>query len=306
MGTSARAGLIPGLITTQNLNPNSGVATPGSAIETNLFDANILAIQVVGTYTGALTVQVCLAGTNWVTIGAGIININTGSMLPIITSALQGIFQVPVCGAVKARVTALAAVTGSAAVTLKAIAGSTPALVAGGTLSTLAGGQSAHSSASTGTPVRVGGRVKTANDTTLAAGDACDIACTTDQAMVNKPFSPPELDWQYAAAASGIVNTTTAVTFKTAAGAGLRNYITRLDIATDGALGAATEVAIRDGAAGTVIWRMKIGTAGLQGGRSIEFPTPLKGTANTLLEVVTLTASTTGAVYVNAGGYVAP
>jgi hypothetical protein len=110
--------------------------------------------------------------------------------------------------------------------------------------------------------------------------------------------------WSYPAAAGGITNTTTAVPIKAAAGAGLRNYITALDLSTDGALGAATEVAIRDGAGGTVLWRRKIPAAGLTAS-SVYFPSPLKGTANTLLEVVTLTASVTGSVYFNAQGFVA-
>lgn len=108
--------------------------------------------------------------------------------------------------------------------------------------------------------------------------------------------------WTYSAAASGIVNTTTAVTFK-AAHASLRNYVTSIQIMSE-ALGAATELAIRDGAGGTVLWRTKIGTGGIVSGLSINFPVPLKGTAATLLEVVTLTASVTGAVYFNAQGYV--
>jgi hypothetical protein len=109
--------------------------------------------------------------------------------------------------------------------------------------------------------------------------------------------------WSYAAANLGIVNTTTAVTVKAAAGAGLRNYITGMQIMSE-ALGTATEFAIRDGAAGTVLFRQKIGTGGLTTGLDITFTTPLRGTANTLLEVVTLTASTTGAVYVNLQGFV--
>ena len=115
----------------------------------------------------------------------------------------------------------------------------------------------------------------------------------------------PTTGWSYAAAASGIVNTTTAVTFKAAAGAGLKNYITSVQITAE-ALGAATELAIRDGAGGTVLWRTKIGTGGMTTGLPIVFPVPIAGTANTLLEVVTLTASTTGAVYFNAQGYTGP
>lgn len=109
--------------------------------------------------------------------------------------------------------------------------------------------------------------------------------------------------WSYAAAASGIVNTTTAVTIKAAAGAGLRNYISSIQVMAE-ALGTATELAVRDGAAGTVLWRQKIGTGGITGGLNVNFATPLRGTANTLLEVVTLTASTTGAVYFNAQGFI--
>lgn len=115
----------------------------------------------------------------------------------------------------------------------------------------------------------------------------------------------PAVSWSYAAANLGIVNTTTAVTVKTAAGASLRNCISTFQVSSE-ALGAATEVGWRDGAAGTVMWRSKIGTAGWINGREIEFNIPLCGTANTLLEFVTLTASVTGAVYVNAQGLVLP
>lgn len=111
-------------------------------------------------------------------------------------------------------------------------------------------------------------------------------------------------DWSYAAATLGIVNTTTAVTIK-AATSGYRTHLTALQLTSE-ALGTATEVAIRDGAGGTVLWRVKIGTGGLTGGLSVSFDTPLIGTGGTLMEVVTLTASTTGAVYFNAQGYVAP
>ena len=121
--------------------------------------------------------------------------------------------------------------------------------------------------------------------------------------LINIPYAAAANQWQYAAATAGISNTTTAVTFK-AAHATLRNYVTSIQIESD-ALGAATELAIRDGAGGTVLWRTKIGTGGITGGISIVFPVPLKGTAATLLEVVTLTASVTGAVFFNAQGYVA-
>ena len=165
---------------------------------------------------------------------------------------------------------------------------------------TLANGQTAHSSASTGSPVRVAGRVNTTLDTTLIQGDASDVMITSAGQVIQKPFGSAENDWQYAAAASGIVSTTTAVTIKAAGAASIRNYITAITIMAE-VLTTATELVIRDGAAGTVIFRTKIPTTGLPT-TNIEFPTPLKGTAATLLEVATLTA-TAGAVYVNARGY---
>ena len=108
--------------------------------------------------------------------------------------------------------------------------------------------------------------------------------------------------WNYAAAAGGITNTTTAVTVKAAAGASVRNYVAAMQCSSD-ALGAATELAIRDGAAGTVIWRGKINTGGWLTPVNLSFNPPLRGTANTLVEIVTLTASVTGSVYCDLQGY---
>ena len=107
--------------------------------------------------------------------------------------------------------------------------------------------------------------------------------------------------WSFACATGGIVNTAAAVTIKAApADATQRNYLTDLQIAAD-ALGAATELAIRDGAGGTVLWRGKLQTAALIV-TWIGFSQPLQGSPGNLLEVVTLTA-VTGGVYVNAQGY---
>ena len=163
-------------------------------------------------------------------------------------------------------------------------------------------GQTAHSAASTGSPLRIAGRVSpttaATQEATLVAGDAADVGVTTNRQLIIKPYETAENDWQSNNLWS---NTTTAQTFKAASGtANIRNYITGIQVGWE-TLGAATELSIRDGAGGTVIWRTKIGTPA--GYLSIEFPTPLKGTANTLLEVVTTTASVTGGVYFNAQGY---
>jgi len=128
---------------------------------------------------------------------------------------------------------------------------------------------------------------------------------TSDAAgLLVQQFALSGSRWNYAAASGGITNTTTAVTIAAAAGSGVRNYLTGMQIFAD-TLGTATEIAIRDGAGGTVLWRGKINTGGSFVGAEIKFTCPLKGTANTLMEFVTLTASGTGSVFVNAQGYTA-
>lgn len=187
-------------------------------------------------------------------------------------------------------------VAGAALIGVKTAANSLP---------TASQGNEAHDAAVVSNPFRVAARALTSLYTAVSSGDVADLVATLVGALITKPFSIPENDWSYAAAASGIVNTTTAVTFKAAAGSGLKNYITAVQFMAE-ALTTATELVIRDGAAGTVKWRIKIATAGLTAGREIVFPTPIQSSANTLLEVATLTASGAGAVYFNAQGYVAP
>lgn len=134
-------------------------------------------------------------------------------------------------------------------------------------------------------------------DWPLPVGAATEAGLT---ALAAAMPGQPATQWNYAAAAGGISNTTTAVTIKAAAGAGVRNVISGLQISA-GALGAGTEVAIRDGAGGTVLWRTMVTTSGVNA--AFELPVPIIGSENTLLEVVTLTATITGGVYVNAQGF---
>jgi hypothetical protein len=167
----------------------------------------------------------------------------------------------------------------------------------------IAAGPAAHDAVVSGNPMRIAGRALSAAYATVATGDVADLVTTLQGVLVTRPWQIPELEWSYAAAGSGIVNTTTAVTFRAAAGAGLRSYVTSIQVMSE-ALTNATELAIRDGAGGTVLWRTRIPTGGLPT-MNIVFASPLKSTANTLLEVLTLSASGAGAVYFNAQGFTA-
>lgn len=167
--------------------------------------------------------------------------------------------------------------------------------------------QAADGLNSSGTGIATSGGVAQCDDTSPTAltenffGNV-RITCNT-HAIITRPYESSANSWNYAAASGGISNTTTAVTIKAAGSGSLKNCVTGLQVVAS-PLGAATEVAIRDGAGGTVLWRTYMGTAG--GTANPTLQTPICGTAATLLEVVTLTATITGGVYVNAQGYVAP
>ena len=82
-------------------------------------------IQVTGTYTGALTAQCTVDGENWediagTVVGNSLVNVATGAAAANIASATKDVFRLPVSGYNKVRVTAKAAVTGAAAVTIQA------------------------------------------------------------------------------------------------------------------------------------------------------------------------------------------
>lgn len=127
----------------------------------------------------------------------------------------------------------------------------------------------------------------------IAAGDAGGIVTTP---------APTSTYWNYAPPVGGITNSTVGVTAKAAAGAGVRNYIKSLQLTAD-ALGAATEFVVRDGAAGTILARIKVNTGGIAGSGTTIFDPPLRGAANTLVEIQALTASVTGGLFANLQGY---
>lgn len=158
-------------------------------------------------------------------------------------------------------------------------------------------GDAAHDAAVAGNPILVGGEGRTSDITAVANGDVCRVQLTTVGKQVNYPYAVPGNTWNYAAASGGITNTT-GVSARAAAGAGIRNYITRVQV-INGHATVSTDVQIRDGASGTVLWRGFAQAAG--GGVACDFDPPLRGTANTLVEVA---CGTTGsATYFNLQGF---
>lgn len=109
-----------GNITTQNLVP-TGTATAASAVEATITSQGLALVQVTGTYTGALSLQYTVDGSNWITSNdASFYNTNSGLYSATIASAATGIFRIPTAASTKVRITGLAAMTGTATVTINA------------------------------------------------------------------------------------------------------------------------------------------------------------------------------------------
>ena len=153
-------------------------------------------------------------------------------------------------------------------------------------------GNTAHSSAASGNPVRTGGKVVTTPDTTLVAGDVSDVSMTSAGQTITKDFASSESDFQVLAT----VTTNTQTAIKAAAGASIRNYVTCITYQNTNAT--ATVLSIQDGS--TNIFQISA-AASMANPVTIVFPTPLKTTANAALNYI---AGTTGAnVLLNVQGY---
>ncbi len=154
------------------------------------------------------------------------------------------------------------------------------------------GGAAAQSAASSGKPVRAAGRVNTAADTTLVAGDVSDLFMSTSGQLIVKPFAAGELDWQYTA----VLTNSTAAAARAAGAAGIRNYVTGVQFQNTSAT--PTTVLLLDNA--TVIAQFHA-PANMAVPAVVSLTTPVRGTAATALNVQ---CGTTGAnLLINVQGY---
>ena len=159
-------------------------------------------------------------------------------------------------------------------------------------------GQVLHDAVASGAVFRMGAKaVNVAPLTVSATGDATEITATMVGALIQKPYAIPEADWQFACAAP--VAVATDVVVKAAGAAGVRNYVTCIQLINTNAV--ASEVVLKDGA--VVIWRGFVG-ASMVSMVDVQFITPLRGTAATALNFQAITAA--ASIYVNVQGYVAP
>jgi len=279
----------------------SGTATSADVLfTTSMLNYESITVQVTSAGTGCtITYETSDDNSTWISIG-GLSFTNTGSSALATTSSAVGGIQFARKGLYfRARVSAYGSGTVTAIGTLSKV----PVFQHG--LTYIGGGASAEGGGAGTSPLAIGLECRTSSKTSVSNATLVRPIATTDGRQIVRLDAIPENEWSYVAASGGITNTTTAVTLAGGAGSGVRNYITSLQLASD-VLGTATEVVIRDGVGGTVLWRTKIGTSGIVSPINIKFQPPLRSSTNTLLEIATLTATGTGSIYVNAQGYKAP
>jgi hypothetical protein len=288
---------------------NNILTTDGSATSCEQYNGALLqVVSTVGVTAGAVAFEQSADGTNWVALQ--VLDVVTQNANPVTTLTISAntvrIFSASLfCRFLRMRV-ATAVVGGSIqgmAVlsqnsqlpltrnVQQAVASQLNATVVGsGNFSVV--GPGTHSAAATGNPVRVAGRVNTAVDTTLVAGDTSDLFVSSSGQLVQKPYAGAEMDWQY----TGVLTTTTATAVRSAGAAGVRNYVTGLQFQNTSAT--ATTVLVLDGAALIAQYNAP---ANMALPAVIGFTTPLRGTAATALNVNCGTAAAN--LLVNVQGY---
>jgi hypothetical protein len=149
-------------------------------------------------------------------------------------------------------------------------------------------------------PTLVGGLSTSTELGAVASGNLNYFATTITGKQIIQPYATRPNFWRYASPSGGLV-TSAGVTVKTAPPTGSRNCITSIQIINSHP-SISTEVEIRDGAGGSVMWRGWAQAGG--GGVSANFPNPIVGTNTTLIEVAEVTATASTGVLVNIQGYI--
>ncbi|MER8959294.1 hypothetical protein [Mesorhizobium sp. M0701] len=271
----------------------SGTATSAAVLFTqDMLGYESITVQVTSAGSSTIAYETSDDNTNWLST-AGLSSSSVGNVAPQINSTDARMIQFARRGRYfRARVSSYSSGTVSVVGTLSKSPVSnvsasfvSPVLTNGSTLT------------GNNFPVLFAGY--TANPAAVANATHARPMATAIGVAIQKPFSIPEADWSYAAASGGEVGTTD-IAVKGAAGAGLRNYMTWITAENVHAT-VDTEFVVKDGA--TVIYRGFLKALGV-GPVRMSFPSPLKSTANTALNIACIT--TGSQVYFNCGGYVAP
>ena len=278
----------------------SGTATSAAVLfTTSMLNYESITVQVTSAGTGCtITYETSDDSVVWVAC-SGLTASNTGYSLLSATSSTTGMSQFARKGLYfRARVSTYGSGTVTVIGTLSKVSVQQPPL-------TCIVGTMVENVVVPNNLVPIGFEGRTSSKSSVANATSVRPIATVDGRQIVRLDAIPENEWSYVAASGGITNTTTPVDLVGGAGSGVRNYVTSLQLYSD-TLGTATEIIIRDGAGGSILWRSKIGTAGTGGTQNIRFHPPIRGSTNTLMQFACVTATGTGSIYVNAQGYKAP
>ena len=299
-----------GNITAINATPLLA-ASANSAVVIATNGASNVGMIVSGTFSASLHCEGTVDGTNWLQLPIYFYTSSGITQSTNFGSSLQAGYT-PCVGMTQVRISANTFTSGTVVATLNATSSSSTvpgvvsaglagvnvsqvggtAAVNGGLAGSLAiGGTAANGAAPTSNPVFVGGETLPAAQAILTAAKVAYLPITLSSQVAVKPYGDASFDWQY----TGSLTTTTAVAAKAAAAAGVRNYMTGLQIVNNAAT--ATTVTVLDGS--TVIWSGAL-PATIGASLIVTFPTPLKGSAATAMNLNLSVAST---VVANVQGY---
>ncbi|QGH73589.1 MAG: hypothetical protein [Siphoviridae sp. ct7UA22] len=224
---------------------------------------------------------------NWYAIAANrTVNGMSEAGLSNTSAVPQYGWSVPLAGAGWFRVRCTAIASGS--VTVMAM----PSYNSAGFTGIVINGPTAHDGAITGSPVRVAGKsVTTLPAAVSAASDVTDISLTMQGAVITSTHVAPSARLRNTL----LLTTTTDTSLFAAAGAGNVNNLVDLHCINVGA--SAVDLIIKDGS--TVIWQLPLPP---NVPVLLDWDLPIRGTANTVVNVA-LSAASTG-VRVNATGFV--
>ena len=278
----------------------SGTATSAAVLfTTSMLNYESITVQVTSAGTGCtITYETSDDNVVWVACG-GLSASNIGYNLLSTTSSMTGMSQFARKGLYfRARVSTYGSGTVTVIGTLSKVSVQQPPL-------TCIVGTMYENVVVPSNLVPIGLEGRTSSKASVTNATSVRPIATVDGRQIVRLDAIPENEWSYVAASGGITNTTTPVDIAGGAGSGVRNYVTSLQLYSD-TLGTATEIVLRDGAGGSILWRSKIGTAGTGGTQNIRFHSPIRGSTNTVMQFACLTATGTGSIYVNAQGYKAP
>lgn len=299
----ALAGAIPagsatiGAVLNSMVTPTTGTITAnGQMVTCALAGAGGGVLAYSGTFSGInASFQASYdGGTNYTNhIVANVAGtVPSAGLSGVSTGVAAFIFYCP--GATHFRINCTAFTSGTMAVTINPLSVSHPGFLEG-----RVSGFDASNAAATVNPFQIAIRASSSDPSVNSTNTLVVPLGSQLGKAVGLPYAIANNTWSSAAAAGGLV-TTTDVTVKAAGAAGVRNYITHID-AVNSHPTIGTEIVIKDGTGGAVLFRQWAAPAG--GGFSVDFATPLRGSAATLVAIAEGTATATTGVYCNLSGY---